>query len=86
MLFFSYKILNKTISNNKRKTKIILFSLLLIIFNPIIYGYYHVLLTEFIAMTFAVVSCYLAYKMLEVDFSNKKRCRLWTASLSSLFN
>jgi len=72
MLFFSYKILNKTISNNKRKTKIILFSLLLIIFNPIIYGYYHVLLTEFIAMTFAVVSCYLAYKMLEVDFSNKK--------------
>jgi len=78
MLLFSYKILNEILPNNKRKSKIIIFTLLLIILNPIIYGYYHALLTEFIAITLAVISCYLAYKWLDCDFQNKKKFILYT--------
>lgn len=77
MLFFSYKILNEILPKNNKKYKIILISLLAIILNPIIYGYYHVLLTEFIAMSLSVLSCYLAYKWIDCNFTNKKKFILY---------
>ena len=73
MLFFSYKILNILLEKNKHMYKIIIFTLITIIFNPIIYGYYHILLTEFVGMTLAVVSCYFAYKWLRCQDDNKKQ-------------
>lgn len=78
MLLFSYKILNKILPDDKRKSKIIIFTLISIILNPIVYGYYHVLLTEFVAITLAVLSCYLSYKWLNCDQNNKKKFILYT--------
>lgn len=84
MLFFSYKILKDLLPNNKRKTKIIIFTLISIILNPIIYGYYHVLLTEFVAMTVAILSCYLSYKWLNCDQTKKKEFILYTIAFTIL--
>lgn len=78
MLLFAYKILKDILPDNKRKYKIIIFTLLSIIFNPIIFGYYHVLLTEFVAMTLAVLYCYLAYKWINADQLNIKKTILYT--------
>lgn len=72
MLFFTYKIIKETLPDNKKTKKIILFTLIAIIINPIIYGYYHTLLTEFVAMTIAVLSCFLAYKWINYDFYSNK--------------
>jgi len=79
MLLFCYKILFEFFSDKKldqkhKKKFILLFIFLLIICNPIIYGFYHSLLTEFVAITLSVISCYYAYKILNVDFfTDKKR-------------
>ena len=50
--------------------------LLFCIFNPIIFGYFHTLLTEFVAITLAMCSCYFAYKWWNV--SNKKKKSLYS--------
>lgn len=54
--------------------KIILFVLfiLAVVLNPLIFGYYHVLLTEFVAMTACIVASYLAWKWIEVKFYENK--------------
>lgn len=72
MLYFNYKIIKNFLDNlnikNKTK-KIISYTLILsIIINPIIYGFYHCLLTEFVAITLSSISCYLAPKWLNSDF------------------
>ena len=38
---------------------VLLYVILFIILNPIIFGYYHTVLTEFVAMTISLVTCYL---------------------------
>lgn len=65
MFFVSSKII-KEFSRENKKTKIVLTILffLLVVFNIIVFGYYHTLLTEFVAMTISVVSCYLSWKLL----------------------
>lgn len=71
---------NSTIFDDTRK-KIILAILtaILIIFNPIIFGYYHVLLTEFVGITLAVAMCYFAWNWVELDFKeNKKKYIIYT--------
>lgn len=78
MLFFVKKIivyiLNDLNFNNKFKKVIEYIIIFLIIINPIIYGYYHCLLTEFVAITLSVVSCYLCIIWLNLDFyENKKK-------------
>ncbi len=73
MLVIVYKILDSNLPKSKKKVGIIVASLIAIIINPIIYGYYHTLLTEFVAMTLAVISCYLSYLWLKVDFTKKGR-------------
>ncbi len=40
--------------------------------NPILFGYYHALLTEYVATFFALVSCVLAWRWLKIDFISKK--------------
>ena len=45
--------------------------MLFCVFNPIIFGYFHTLLTEFVAITIAILSCYIAYKWWNVE--NKKQ-------------
>jgi hypothetical protein len=41
-------------------------------FNPLVIGYYHVLLTEFVAATAALLSCYLAFKWINIEFVKEK--------------
>ena len=76
MLVFSYKMLKEFFYNcnfsNKTKEVLIFIIMLLIIVNPIIYGFYHCLLTEFIAITLSVCSCYLGLKWLNVDYYTDK--------------
>lgn len=72
MLVIIYIMLNKVLEKNKYKNFIILITVLLIIANPIIYGYYHALLTEFVAMTISILACYLSWKYIEeIDKYNK---------------
>lgn len=74
-VYLIFKKINKNtdlFNNRKRKIILVMASILLIIFNPIIFGYYHTLLTEFIAITLAVVMCYLAWNWTEIDFKKSK--------------
>ncbi len=71
MLFVSKYILD-FLSLKSKKTQIALYVLffLLVILNPIIFGYYHSLLTEGIAISFALLSSLCAWKLL--TFSKEK--------------
>lgn len=77
MLLFVYKILNYTIDNLKfsqKKKKVITFIIMLtIIINPIIFGFYHSLLTEFVAVTLSVISCYLAVIWYDTSYNDNKK-------------
>lgn len=46
--------------------------LIFLILNPLILGYYHVLLTEFVSITIAMLNILLAYKWIYIDRKNKK--------------
>ena len=72
MLFFVKKILDKVL-NKKDNKKIYAIVFLSIILNPIIFGYYHVLLTEFVAMTLSLIMCYFSYKWLSINFYVSKK-------------
>ena len=72
MLIFSYKLLDYFFgyfSIDKKKKNIwvtiIMFS---IIVNPIIFGFCHSLLTEFVAISLSVLSCYLAVLWIDCDY------------------
>lgn len=57
--------------NNKIYSGIFIFwVILLIILNPIIFAYYHIILAEFFGITLGILSCYLAWKW--IDTSHKK--------------
>lgn len=75
MLLFSYKILKYFFKNTCIKSKYvrIIFAVIIlcIILNPFIFGFYHSLLTEFAAITFAMISCYLALLWLDCDLTKK---------------
>lgn len=72
LLTLIYSTLNKFIDQlklSKRMRYLAIFSFLfLIVFNSVLFGYFHALLTEFIATFFAFVSCFMAWKWLGVDF------------------
>lgn len=79
MIIFCYRILREFFLNDKKTSIkkqniiIVLFIFLMIIINPIIFGFYHSLLTEFVAITLSVISCYYAYKLLGVDFFEERK-------------
>lgn len=91
MISFVYLTLKKAIKDFKVfenvRNRIILGVLvsILIIFNPIVFGYYHVLLTEFVGMTLAVVMTYLSWDWIDFDFKdNKKKYIIYTLVFSIL--
>lgn len=77
MLFFVYKMLVCVLSNFKicdKNKKIFMYIVyFLIIFNPIIFGFYHSFLTEFVAITLSVISCYFSFIWLDFDVLNEKK-------------
>ncbi len=72
MLLFSYRLLvyffDKISISKKKRNVLTGIIILTVIINPIIYGFYHSLLTEFVAITISVVSCYLAILWLDCDY------------------
>lgn len=72
-------IMCKDISKNYKHKKSIQFTtLFLIILNPLIFGYFHVLLTEFVAITIAMLNILFAYKWIFIDYlKDKKRSILY---------
>lgn len=90
MLFFVYKILNYFFNNwdidAKKKKLLMILTFAMIIFNPIIFGFYHSLLTEFVAITLSVMSCYYAVIWYDVEpLKDKKKfvlISLWFAFLT----
>lgn len=77
MLLFVYKILNYAFDNfnfsSKKKRNLSIVILLFIIINPIIFGFYHSLLTEFVAITLSVLSCYLAVIWYDIEIDKSKK-------------
>lgn len=90
MLLGCYFIYKDTIKNeehfNKKVKYILLFLfLLLVVFNPMVIGYYHALLTEFVGMTLSIIGCYLAWKWMDVNFKeNKMKYSIYTVVLAIL--
>ena len=77
-LYFYLKIIEDFIFSNikitnKKKNIIECIFIILTILNPIIFGYFHCLLTEFVAINISVISCYFAYKWLKIDFLEKRK-------------
>lgn len=62
----------------KHKTLITNILLAILILNPLIMGYFHVLLTEFIAITFTILNILLAYKWLYCNTHSKKQLILYS--------
>ena len=76
-----YTILNETISKENIKKKKILMTIIMVLFiiDPIIYGYFHSLLTEFIAITLSMLNCYIAWKWVDLDTKNNKKYLVFTS-------
>ncbi len=77
MLIFTYKILkyffSKLKTNRSVENKWIGIIMFLIIINPFIYGFYHCLLTEFVAITITSISCYLSILWINVDITEERK-------------
>lgn len=57
-----------------------------VFFNPILFGYSHALLTEFVAIPLSIISIILSWKWLKVDFFvNQRKYILYTLTFSFLF-
>lgn len=61
------------LSDDSKKKKIFIYLcfILLVLLNPIVFGYYHTLLTECVAITIAILSSFLAWKFLFVEKKEK---------------
>lgn len=70
-----YIILKKVINVDNIKKKNILIAVIMLIFilDPIIYGYYHSLLTELVAITLSMLNCYFAWKWIDLETKNNKK-------------
>lgn len=84
--FLSYFLINKflfTVKNKHFKLFIWILFVAVLIFNPLIIGYYHVMLTEFVAISFLLISCLLSFSLVK-RFNNKKWVILHTLTFCIL--
>lgn len=88
--YFFYKSIIEIIKKTN-PTKFILFFIwsiyfIFILFNPILFGYFHSLLTEFVAISLALISCIISWKWLNVSFFiNKKKYIIYNLAFMFLF-
>lgn len=69
----------KDICKYCKHRNLILNTLIIILtFNPLILGYFHVLLTEFVAITFAILNILLSFKWIYCKTNNKGRLFLYS--------
>lgn len=85
MAFFAYKILKALIKENGLEQRQILYWVLFVfffLFNPLIIGYSHTLLTEAVTPFFYFLAAYLCLKWNEIDFKeNKKKFIIYSVIL-----
>lgn len=74
------EIMGKEFTKKKKILKAII--MLFFIVDPIIYGYFHSLLTEFVALSLSMLNCYIAWKWIDLDSKNNKK---WLLILSLYF-
>ena len=78
MVITIYKIYKELRKNNFLKSKIskiiyVIYTVIFIILNPMIFGYYHALLTEFVSMTITLIMCYLSWKWIDFNLKENKK-------------
>ena len=75
MLLVANNILKECLKKEKQKIKKTIFIIVngIIIINPIIFGYYHALLTEFIAITISLLMSYLSWKWIDINFFDNRK-------------
>lgn len=70
-IYFMYK---NTIQKEEKskiiKAILIIAFFFLVALNPVIFGFYHVLLTEFASVTIAILTCYLAWNWINFNFKD----------------
>ena len=90
--YLCYQICQTICEKLKHKKLIQNIAFAILVLNPLILGYFHVMLTEFVAITFTMLNIYLAYKWLSQDFKNQKSlifttiyiiCEIISATISS---
>ena len=75
-----YIIIKTTIDKNSKRSKIAKACLLsFVLLNPLIFGYFHVMLTEFVSITITMLSILIAYRWIFVDINNRKKTVLYAA-------
>lgn len=85
MLFILFRTLEENLELKSKSKKIfIALTLLFVIINPIIFGYYHSFLTEFVGITLGVVGCYISWKYLKVNFETSKKMYVFYSVLLSI--
>lgn len=85
-----YKVIDSIIKKmNPSKFKLIFIwsiFLIFIIFNPILFGYFHSLLTEFVIILIALISCLISWEWININFyDNKKKYVIFNLIISFLF-
>lgn len=72
-VYFMYKnTIEKEEKSKILKGILIFLFFILVAFNPIIFGFYHVILTEFASVTIAILMSYLAWNWIHFDFKTNK--------------
>ncbi len=66
-----YKILDEICQNYKHKKLIKVIAFIILTLNPLIFGYFHVLLTEFVAITITMLNILMAYRWLFIKHNKK---------------
>lgn len=89
MIVIIYKIYKKLEKYEFFKNKIVkyifvIYILFSSIINPIIFGYYHTLLTEFVSITITLLICYLSWKWIDFDWEDDKKLIIIYAVIFSL--
>ena len=89
MLVFSYKLLDYYFDSinilKKKKNLWISIIMFVIVINPIIFGFCHSLLTEFVAITLSVLSCYLAVLWIDCDYKKDTKKYLFLSLYFIIF-
>lgn len=71
-IWYMYKKIVAVHENKWVKIGIMTSIILLVVINPIIFGFYHVVLTEFVSITLSIVMSYLSWKWISLNFKENK--------------
>lgn len=75
MLLSVYLMINELFKDKNEKFKKIvnILTMVFLIIDPLLFGYFHALLTEFVAISISCLMCYLSWKWIDIDYYKKKK-------------